>query len=107
MLTPEEKILQYLDQTYDQRADDRQKAMGLSYMEAETHDLAKNMAWVFDQVLAQTLKRLMGYVENGTETVVKMYQVDATRWYFIELGKTSYSDSTLLGALSKALADCE
>lgn len=34
-------ILAWLCKKYVQRADDRQKAMGLQYTEAETHDLAR------------------------------------------------------------------
>jgi hypothetical protein len=34
-------ILEWLRKKYVQRADERQKAMGLQYTEAETHDLAR------------------------------------------------------------------
>jgi hypothetical protein len=37
-------IFEFLEHKYVQRADDRQKAMGLQYMEAETHDLASAIA---------------------------------------------------------------
>lgn len=36
----EEDIFAFLCRKYVQRSDDRQKAMGLQYTEAETHDLA-------------------------------------------------------------------
>lgn len=39
-----EKIFRLLDRKYVQRADTRQKSMGLQYMEAETHDLAELIA---------------------------------------------------------------
>lgn len=40
----EADIFALLCRKYVQRADDRQKAMGLQYMEAETHDLAREIA---------------------------------------------------------------
>lgn len=40
----EDELFTFLHQKYVQRADERQKAMGLIYMEAETHDLAKEIA---------------------------------------------------------------
>lgn len=39
----EDELFTFLHQKYVQRADERQKAMGLLYMEAETHDLAKEI----------------------------------------------------------------
>jgi hypothetical protein len=39
----EDELFTFLHQKYVQRADERQKAMGLIYMEAETHDLAKEI----------------------------------------------------------------
>lgn len=40
----EQAIFDFLSRKYVQRSDDRQKAMGLQYMEAETHDLAFELA---------------------------------------------------------------
>ena len=39
-----EQLFSFLNRKYVQRADDRQRAMGLQYMEAETHDLARELA---------------------------------------------------------------
>jgi hypothetical protein len=39
----EQVVFAWLVGTYVQRADDRQKSMGLQYTEAETHDLAKEI----------------------------------------------------------------
>lgn len=39
----EPAILEWLCKKYVQRADDRQKALGLQYTEAETHDLAREI----------------------------------------------------------------
>jgi len=44
MPTLEEEVFQLLTRVYVQRADQRQKAMGLQYTLAETHDLAKTVA---------------------------------------------------------------
>jgi hypothetical protein len=38
------EIFEFLTRKYVQRADDRQKSMGLQYTEAETHDLAAEIA---------------------------------------------------------------
>lgn len=40
----EQAIFEFLCRKYVQRADRRQKAMGLQYTEAETHDLARELA---------------------------------------------------------------
>ena len=42
--TGEKAIFEFLCRKYVQRADDRQRSMGLQYMEAETHDLAQELA---------------------------------------------------------------
>jgi hypothetical protein len=39
----EEVLFHWLSRKYVQYADERQKAMGLIYMEAETHNLAKEL----------------------------------------------------------------
>jgi hypothetical protein len=40
----EQALFDFLNRKYVQRSDVRQKAMGLQYMEAETHDLAAEIA---------------------------------------------------------------
>lgn len=40
-------VFLFLNEKYMQRADSRQKAMKLQYMEAETHDLSREMAKLF------------------------------------------------------------
>lgn len=47
MTSLEKDIFDFLCRKYVQRQDDRQKAMGLQYMEAETHDLAHVLASYF------------------------------------------------------------
>ncbi len=43
----EKAIFEFLCRKYVQRSDQRQKAMGLQYTEAETHDLAQELAAFF------------------------------------------------------------
>lgn len=43
----EKTIFEFLQRKYGQSADARQKALGLVYMTAETHDLAKEIARLF------------------------------------------------------------
>jgi hypothetical protein len=42
--TLEARLFKFLTRKYVQRADARQRAMGLQYTEAETHDLAGEIA---------------------------------------------------------------
>lgn len=46
-MTLEDALFEFLCRKYVQRSDDRQRAMGLQYTEAETHDLAKEVAAFF------------------------------------------------------------
>jgi len=48
MRTLESDLFSFLCRKYVQRADELQKAMGLQYTEAETHDLAKMIANFID-----------------------------------------------------------
>ena len=47
----ESAIFEFLCRKYVQRADDRQRAMGLQYTEAETHDLASEMARFIERLV--------------------------------------------------------
>ena len=42
---------------------------------------------------------LMGYVENGTDRVVTIFQDDATKEYNVKVNSTYYAGSTLTAAL--------
>ena len=64
------------------------------------------------------LERLMGYVQNGTDGIINLYQDDATMDYGVShrtSGKTTYDwavfDKSLVGAIDKAYNehkdDCE
>lgn len=64
------------------------------------------------------LERLMGYVQNGTDGIINLYQDDATMDYGVShrtSGKTTYDwavfDKSLTGAINKAYNehkdDCE
>jgi hypothetical protein len=52
----EREIFEWLSTKFVQRADDRQKAMGLVYMEAETHDLAQGLHAFIVEKLTDLLK---------------------------------------------------
>lgn len=53
------------------------------------------------------LKRCLGYVENGTETTVTIYQDDATRSYIVRVGNRQYWGESLFQALESAAVDQE
>jgi hypothetical protein len=53
--TLEVMLFGFLCQKYVQRADDRQKAMGLLYTEAETHDLARELSLWFQMLTEKGL----------------------------------------------------
>jgi hypothetical protein len=50
----------------------------------------------------QTLRELCGYVENGTDTVVTVFQDDATRDWFVKVGKQTFTGRSLPEALQAA-----
>lgn len=58
-----------------------------------------------DDERISALRRMCGYVENGSETTVKIFQDDATREWFVKVGNREYHDTTMLGALDTAAAD--
>lgn len=51
------------------------------------------------------IRCLMGYVGDGSNETVTLFQDDATRDYFIKVGAKSYHGSTLSEAVKKAVAD--
>ena len=57
--------------------------------------------------LFNKIQNLMGYVGNGTDTTVKMYQDDATREYCVQVGSRWYYDINLSDAIEAAHADQE
>lgn len=48
------------------------------------------------------LRELCGYVENGSETVVKIYQDDATKTFTVLVGKQRFWGYGLEEAVQKA-----
>lgn len=63
----EQMIFEWLQRKYGQSADARQKAMGLVYMTAETHDLAKELAKLFaasSAAHAETLRTIDQFLDN-------------------------------------------
>lgn len=51
------------------------------------------------------LKRLCGYVENGSNTTVSIHQDDATKNWIVYVGKKWYYGNTFGEAIDKAIAD--
>ncbi len=62
---------------------------------------------VRDTELLNGLVDLMGYIQNGSDTIVKVFQDDATRTYHVRIGNTSlastYWGNTFREALEKAI----
>lgn len=48
------------------------------------------------------LRGLAGYVEDGSETTVKIFQDDATRTWFVKAGTIEGYDTSLIGAIESA-----
>lgn len=51
------------------------------------------------------LRILCGYIENGSETTVKIFQDDATKEWIVKVGKNYYHDSSFDGAFELAFKD--
>ena len=51
------------------------------------------------------LRDLCGYVENGTETSVKVFQDDATKEWVVRVGRDSYYGHNMMAAFDKAFAN--
>lgn len=51
------------------------------------------------------LRNLLGYVENGSDTVVTIFQDDATKDFIVKVGKCTYYATTLGEALDEAISD--
>jgi hypothetical protein len=48
------------------------------------------------------LKELMGYVQNGSDTTVSLFQDDATMDYMLRVGKKTYWGHSLENVIAKA-----
>lgn len=53
------------------------------------------------------IRLLMGYVENGTSETVSLGQDDATKSFFVRVGKRHYHSSSFSGALEEAMKDLD
>jgi len=59
-----------------------------------------------DSELLEGLRSLMGYVQNGSETTLSLFQDDATKSFHIKVGNTrSYWGESFKEALQKAIND--
>jgi hypothetical protein len=65
------------------------------------------MATMTDTELVDGLQRLMGYVQNGSDTTVSMFQDDATHTYHVKIGRAplgpTFWGSTMRDALQMAI----
>lgn len=61
------------------------------------------LALIADGQRWRQLKRLCGYVQDGSDTTVSLAQDDATRSYLIQVGKTTYHGTSFEEALAKAM----
>lgn len=50
----------------------------------------------------KSLRELMGYVQNGSDTTVSLFQDDATRDYILRVGKKRYWGHSLENVIEKA-----
>lgn len=48
------------------------------------------------------LRDILGYVENGTDVSVRIYQDDATRTWHVHVGQKGYYADSLQAAIRKA-----
>lgn len=51
-------------------------------------------------------RELVGYVQNDSATVVKVYQDDATKSYIVSVGNKTYWGDSLREAINKAHKEC-
>lgn len=61
----EQEVFAFLNRKYVQRADARQKEMGLQYTEAETHDLAK-------EIHRSCVLPLLGFIDENFEEAFQL-----------------------------------
>lgn len=57
-----------------------------------------------DSLRLKGLRELMGYVQNGSDATVTLFQDDATSTYFVQAGKLSEFDDSFNGAIDKAIS---
>jgi len=59
-----------------------------------------------DEQIIHGLRNLVGYVENGTDAVIKIYQDDATKEFCVSIGRHCYVyDKSFRGCLIKAIKE--
>ena len=64
-------------------------------IETQNEEICRNSScWI-------KLKELAGYVRNGSDTTIKLFQDDATRSYWIKVGNKSNYGKSFEEALSK------
>jgi hypothetical protein len=56
-------------------------------------------------VLLEGIRVLCGYVENGTDSVVKIFQDDATKCWRVRVGNREYHGASFESAIAEAVED--
>jgi hypothetical protein len=56
-------------------------------------------------VLLDGIRVLCGYVENGTDSVVKIFQDDATKGWCVRVGKRDYHGASFESVIAEAVED--
>lgn len=60
-----------------------------------------------DYITLNDINRLCGFVQNGSNEVLKIYQDEATRTWHVSRGNRAYWGDSLRQALDNALMDVE
>lgn len=75
-------------------------------LEDRNAELVRQVNVLFnDSTLLKGLRKLLGYVQNGSSTTVTLSQDDATSDYCVTVGKKTYYASSFNGAIQDAIND--
>ena len=72
---------------------------------ARKERVARNITTINKAILLDGLRALCGYVENGTDSTVKIYQDDATKNWCVMVGKRGYYNDSFESVLDDAIVD--
>lgn len=98
-LTLEAELFAFFQKKYVQSADDRQRSMGLTYTEAETHDLAKEVAEFIERRASQAVERGVTISEEMVERAYEAFVADCEWSDWDEPEVRSYVRAALTAAL--------
>lgn len=72
----------------------------LGCIEHDLKDMAKEL--LSTRKTLESLRKLMGYVQNGSEETVYLFQDDATKDFMLRVGKKTYWGRSLENVIAKA-----